>query len=182
MSRNPCSPPQADDVYEEDYVINNTIQHYKFVTKYSCLSNHFNQSQSNTSNTSPHKTNNRPKQRKTSAIDCLTASPNSHVKFNNNTEMDAKTINNLELAYPFAETGNPFPRYRDIVKPGFHRQSGGRRKKYHEPKCIKNDRRIIEERLQQVMQRLEHRKTPQTDASNHKHRDGNNGQSTHFGK
>ena len=36
-------------------------------------------------------------------------------------------------------------------------------KNTREPKCVNIDRRIIEERLQQVMQRLEHRKTPQTD-------------------
>ena len=110
LSRNPTSVLQADDVYEESK-INNIILYFKFVAKYGCLSNRINQSQSNASNTSPHKTNNIPKQRKTpklTAIDCLTASSNSRAKLNDFTEMDAKAINNLELAESSAELRNLF--------------------------------------------------------------------------
>ena len=40
--------------------------------------------------------------------------------------MDACTIDNLELADPSAETRNLIARWRDIVKPGVYRMSGGR--------------------------------------------------------
>ena len=104
LSRNPSSPPQADNAYEEEYVINNIVPHYKFVAQYGCLSNHFNQSK-----TSQHKANNTTKQQKTreqTAIDCLIASQNSRVKLNDKFEMDTRTIDNLEIADPSAETRN----------------------------------------------------------------------------
>ena len=62
--------------------------------------------------------------------------------------MDANTINNLELTEPSAETRNLIARWRDIVKPGVYRQSGGRRKKYHDPRFLRNERQIKEEQLQ----------------------------------
>ena len=62
--------------------------------------------------------------------------------------MDARTINNLGLADPSAETRKLIACSRDIVKPGVYRQSGGRLKKYHEPRFLLNERRIIEEQLQ----------------------------------
>ena len=77
LSRNPSAPPQADDVYDEEYVINNVIPHYKFVTKYGCLSNHFNQSKHGTQQETTRKANNTPKHSKTReqiAIDCLKSS------------------------------------------------------------------------------------------------------------
>ena len=45
LSRNPSARPQADEAYDEEYVINSIIPHCKFITKYGCLSNHLNQSQ-----------------------------------------------------------------------------------------------------------------------------------------
>ena len=48
LSRNPSAPPQTDDVYDEEYVINNILPHYKFISKYGCLSNHANQSETGT--------------------------------------------------------------------------------------------------------------------------------------
>ena len=38
LSRNSSAPLQANDAYEEEYVINSIILHYKFMTKYGCLS------------------------------------------------------------------------------------------------------------------------------------------------
>ena len=43
LSRNPILPPQADDTYDEEYVINNILPYYSFISKYGCLSNHMNQ-------------------------------------------------------------------------------------------------------------------------------------------
>ena len=68
--------------------------------------------------------------------------------------MDARTIDNLEAADPSAETRQQIAQWRDIVKPGNYRQSGGRWKKYHEPKFLRNERKIIEERLQLAIQNL----------------------------
>ena len=45
LSRAPSAPPQADDAYDEEYVINSIIPHYKYMTKCGCLSNHVDQSQ-----------------------------------------------------------------------------------------------------------------------------------------
>ena len=62
--------------------------------------------------------------------------------------MDGHTIDNLERTDPSAETRNFIARWRDIVKPGVQRMSGGRWKKYHEPRFLRNERKIIEEQLQ----------------------------------
>ena len=161
LSRNPSAPPQADDVYDEEYVINNVIPHYKFVTKYGCLSNHFNQSKHGTQQETTRKANNTPKHSKTReqiAIDCLKSSQVSS-SFQTASKakiiMDARTIDNLERADKSAETRYPIARWRDIVKPGVYRQSGGRWKKYHEPKFLRNERRVIEEQLQQAIRNVE---------------------------
>ena len=69
--------------------------------------------------------------------------------------MDARTIDNLEQADKSAETRYLIARWRDIVKPGVYRQSGGRWKKYHEPKFLRNERRVIEEQLQQAIRNIE---------------------------
>ena len=85
------------------------------------------------------------------AIACLNRPPESCINLianSNNLTMDARTIDNLEAADPSAETRQLIARWRDIVKPGIHRQSGGRWKKYHEPKFFRNERKIMEERLQ----------------------------------
>ena len=161
LSRNPSAPPQADDVYDEEYVINNVIPHYKFVTKYSCLSNHFNQSKHGTQKETTSKANNTPKHsitREQTAIDCLKSSQVSS-SFQTASKakiiMDARTIDILERAENSAETRYLIARFRDIVKPGVYRQSGGRWKKYHEPKFLRNERRVIEEQLQQAIIKVE---------------------------
>ena len=61
--------------------------------------------------------------------------------------MDARPIDKLEMADPSAESRNLTARWRDIVKPGVYRMSGGRWKKCHEPRFLRNERRI-EEQLQ----------------------------------
>ena len=69
--------------------------------------------------------------------------------------MDAHTIDNLELADPPAETRNLIARWRDIVKPGVYRMSGGRWKKFHEPRFLRNERKYIEEQLQVAIRNLQ---------------------------
>ena len=69
--------------------------------------------------------------------------------------IDARTTDNLEIADPSAETRNLIARWRNIVKPGISRQPGSRCKKYHEQKFIRNERRIIEEQLQQAIRNIE---------------------------
>ena len=63
--------------------------------------------------------------------------------------MDVKTIDNLAAVDSSAETTELFPRWKEIVKLGLYRMTGGKWKKYHEPKFLRNERRVIEERLQQ---------------------------------
>ena len=118
-SRNPPSQPQTDGAYEEEYVINNIVPEYNCVIEYGCLSNHFNQSQHGAITPLPHKTNNEPTQLKTckqTAIDCVFVTLNSRTKTINNNEMVARTINDLEIAIPPAETRKLIAKWRDIVK------------------------------------------------------------------
>ena len=73
LSRNPSMPPQTDEAYDEEYVINSIMPHYKFISKHGCLSNHANQSERETVE-SEHKANNKPRPQDThkqTAIDCL---------------------------------------------------------------------------------------------------------------
>ena len=67
LNRNPSAPPQADDAYDEEDVINSLIPHYKFVTKYGYLSNHLNQSQGAILHNKPKQNNTREQ----TAIACL---------------------------------------------------------------------------------------------------------------
>ena len=159
LIRNPSAPPQTDDVYNEECVINNNLPHYKFISKYGCLSNHTNQSENGTTD-SERKTNNEPRSRETreqNAIDCLNNLPSTreihHLQNSSNskTTMDARTIDNLEAVDSSPETTELIQRWRNIVKPGIYRLTGGKWKKYHEPKFLRNERKVIEERLQQIM-------------------------------
>ena len=68
---------------------------------------------------------------------------------------DARTIDNLEQADPSAQTRHLIARWRDLVKPGIYRQSGGRWKKYHEPNFLRNKRRVIKGQLQQAIRNIE---------------------------
>ena len=65
--------------------------------------------------------------------------------------MDAKTIDNLEAIDSSQETTDLIQRWRDIVKPGNYRMTGGKWKKYHEPKLFRNERKVFEERLQHII-------------------------------
>ena len=64
LRRNTTAPPQTDDAYHEEYVINNILPHYKFISKYGCLSNQSDQSEGGTDETE-HNTNNELRSKET---------------------------------------------------------------------------------------------------------------------
>ena len=102
------------------------------MNKYGCFGNHLDQSQIEI-------LRNEPKQSKTrerSAIACLNRPTKSCANFPLTKvilKMNAPTIYDLELADPSSETRNLIARWRDIVKPGVYRQSGGRWKNTTSP-------------------------------------------------
>ena len=130
------------------------------MTKYGFLSNHLNQSQSQKRNKTPRKVK-QFKTREQTAIHYLKTTQISHsdsIVAKNNSIMDGRSIDNLEQANPSAETRHLIARWKDIVKPGFFRQSGGGWKKHHEPKCLRTERRVNEEQLQQAIRKIEERR------------------------
>ena len=154
LSRNPIAPAQNDDVYEEEYVNNSIAPHYGFVSKFGCL-NHFNKSQSmngiaNLTKANKHRSSDNTREQ--NAIHSLIRTPNSDV---NILTMDAKIIDNLERIDSSQETANLIERWRNIVKPGIYRLSNGKWKKYHEPKFLRGERKIVEEKLAEIIKRLE---------------------------
>ena len=158
LSRNPISPPQTDDEYDEEYVINSILPHYNSISKCGCLSNHINQSENKTEK-SERKVNNKPRTndtRQQTAIDCLhsdtharkySSEPNYSkcIKFTK----DARTIDNIEASNPSAEAIDLGNRSSEIVKHGIYRMTRGRWKRYNEPKFLRIERNVIEGRLQQ---------------------------------
>ena len=149
-------PPQTDEAYDEEYVINSIMPHYKFISKHGCLINHANQSERETVE-NEHKANNKPRPQDThkqTAIDCLNNSALTRLISIDNTsnfKMDVKTLDNLAAVDFSAETNQLIQRWKEIVKPGIYRMTGGKWKKYHEPKFLRNERKVIEERLQQII-------------------------------
>ena len=129
------------------------------MSKYGCLSNRKNQSD-NEASKNGRKTNNKPRSkdaREQTAIDCRESSTFTQPKFtvsnlnSSKIKLDAKTIDSIEANYPSQETTELIQRWQDIVKPGIYRMTGGKWKKNHEPKFLRNERKVIEERLQQII-------------------------------
>ena len=158
LSKNPTAPPRTDDAYDEEYVINNILPH-KFISKYGCLSNQSDQSEGGTDETE-HKTNKKSRSKETceqTAIDCRNNTVLTRNSLNTNSEsnskitMDVKTIEQIAATNPSTETTELVQRWKDIVKPGIYRLTGGKWKKHHEPKFLRNERKLIEERLQQIV-------------------------------
>ena len=106
---------------------------------------------------SEHKRNNKPRSndaREQTAIDCheLTANTCIIQNLNNSqSKMDARTIDHLETIDSSQETTDLIRRWREIVKPGVYRMTGGKWKKYHEPKFLRSEKKVFEERLQQII-------------------------------
>ena len=134
------------------------------MTKYGCLTNSLNQSQRGTQNNFPRKANTKPKQSKMrdrTAIDCLKnvqISCSNYIATENKITMDARTIDNLEQVTlqrkqdTFLQDGGTSLSPEPIDSP----VAAG--KKYHEPKFIKNERRVIEEQLQQAIRNIADRR------------------------
>ena len=59
------------------------------------------------------------------------------------------------LAHFTQETIDLIERWRNIVKPGIYRLSNGKWKNYHEPKFLRGERREIEERISEIIRRIE---------------------------
>ena len=57
--------------------------------------------------------------------------------------------------YSSQETANLIERWRNIVKSRIYRLSNGNWKKYHEPKFLRGERKIFEEKLAEIIKRLE---------------------------
>ena len=130
------------------------------MTKYGCLSNHLDQSQSEILSNKP-KQSNTSEQTATACLNQPTKSCTKSQLTKVNSKLNARTINNLELADPSAETRNLIARWRNIVKPGVYRQSGGLWKKYHEPRLLCNERRIMEEQLPIAIRNIHNRQADQ---------------------
>ena len=96
LSRNSNSLPQQDDAYEEEYVINGIVPHYYFVSIVGCLSNHFNQSQSNSGTPKGTKANKQSsteytrKQNVINSLDCITT---SRTNFRKQVGIKTRTLN-----------------------------------------------------------------------------------------
>ena len=122
LSRNPSALPQTDETYYEEYVINNVIPHYKFISKHGCLSNHANQSERETVE-NERKVNNKPRlqdARKQIAIDRLnnsTLTRNATAEIV--TKMDVRTIDNLAAVDSSAEPTELIQRWKEILNPTF---------------------------------------------------------------
>ena len=190
LSRNPTAPPQMDDAYNEEYLINNILPHYKFISKYGYLSNQFDQSKDETDK-SEHKANNKLRSKGTreqTAINRLnnTASTRTKDKFpNSNLTMAVRTIDQIAATDPSVETAELIQRWKDIVKPGIYRLTGGKWNKYHEPKFLRSERKVIEERFQQIMNNTTYDKKSvhNTAGASNRKRDGqSNGPYISFGK
>ena len=130
------------------------MPHYKFISKHGCLSNHVNQSERETVE-SERKVNikSRPQDTyKQTAIDCLNNSTLKRLTpMDIEIKMDVKTIDNLAAVDFSAETTQLIQRWKEIVKPGIYRMTGRKWKKNHEPKFLRNERKVIEETLQQII-------------------------------
>ena len=161
LSRNPNVPPQQDEAKEEECVINSIVPHYEFVSKVGCLSNHFVQSQARSETSKGTKTNNQPSTERTreqnafNSIDRIKTSSTNRQNQTNFKTKDAKTIDNLEQIDNSQETIDLIERWQNLVKPGIFRLSNGKWKKYHEPNFLRGERRDIEERLSEIIRRLE---------------------------
>ena len=161
LIRNPNAPPQRDEAYEGEYVINSIVPHYEFVSKVGCLSNHLVQSQSHsetpkgTKSNKQQSTENEREQNAINSIDRITTSSTNRQNQTDIKVMNAKTIDNLEKINNSQETINLIERWRTIVKPGIYRLSNGKWKKYHEPKFLLGERREIEERLSEIIRKIE---------------------------
>ena len=134
LSRNPSAQPQTNEAYDEEYVVKNILPRYKFIPKYGSLSNYINQSKSE-QDENERKTKNKPRPkdaRKQTAIDCLIDttftrnSPKPQATKSLNLTMVARTIDNLAAVDYWEETTELIQRWKEMLKPGIDRKTGGK--------------------------------------------------------
>ena len=119
------------------------MPHYKFISKHGCLSNQFDQSESETDK-SEHKANNKLRSKETraqTAINCLNSTALTRTKAKPpilNSTMDVRTIDQGAATDSSVETTELIQRWKEIVKPDIYRLTGGKWKKYHEPKFLRS--------------------------------------------
>ena len=129
------------------------MPHYKFISKHGCLSNQFDQSEGETGK-GDYKANNKLRSKETreqTAINCLNNTALTRTKTkpsNSNSTMDVRTIDQIAATDSSVETTELVQRWKDFVKPGIYRLTGGKWKKYLEPKLFlakrkKSNRRKI---------------------------------------
>ena len=128
LSRNPVSPPQTNDAYDEEDVINNILLHYSFISKHGCLNNHIKQIECGTEK-SERKTKYRPRTndaRQQTATDCLYS--DTHKRSNSNNlnnakrtiiTMEARMVDKMEASNTSAEVTELITLLRERVKPEF---------------------------------------------------------------
>ena len=165
LSRNPRFEAESNDVYDEEYVINNIIPLYSFIAKRGCLNNEYT-NRTNTTDQSDHE-----KGTKRAANESKqTVHAINKTSYSLNSQFSSHEINYpvIKNSYPFdtekmpikpfiidelartdetPETQQLINRYREIVKPGIYRKSAGKWKKYHEPKNLRPEKLQIEEKL-----------------------------------
>ena len=165
LSRHPVAAAESDDIYDEEYVINNIAALQKFTSNFGCLSNvhphaskEINQLQSEkigkqTTEACESGSSGKPlvKDRNHQAVasNFISQHKNSH-----QTIMDQKTVEELEKLDQSEETVERIKRWREIVKPGEYRVSGGIWKRYRPPKYQRNEQIQIESKLWEVIRNV----------------------------
>ena len=167
LSRNPVMKAESEDLYDEEYVINNIIPLYWFVAKNGSINDQrrkeldeTNQSRKNETkeeqliNTNGVRTN---KQANSAHTLRERNSLTPHISINSvanqksieskNMQVNSILLEELERTDKSAETQELIRRYKEITKPGGYRRSAGKWKRYHEPKSLRPEKLILEEKL-----------------------------------
>ena len=145
LRRNPVMNANSDDIYDEEYVINCIIPLHAFTDQFGCLSNAETKSTSQTSQSETRGVNK-------TAADKQNQSKIEHSRIqlvNLDRKMPIKNhiIDRLAELDQSEDTQRLIARYREIIKPGVYRKSGGKWKRYHEPKSLRPEKLQIEEKL-----------------------------------
>ena len=168
MSRHPVAAAESDDIYDEEYVINNIAALQKFTSNFGCLSNvhrhaskEINQSQSEkvgkqTTEACESGSSGKPlvKDRNHQAVASNFISQHKISSHTNLIIMDQKTVEELEKLDQSEETVELIKRWREIVKPGEYRVSGGIWKRYRPPKYQRNEQIQIESKLWEIIRNV----------------------------
>ena len=146
LCRNPISNPEPFENYDEEHVMNCIIPLMEFINKHGSITDE-KESTAPTDQTNSHQTNSQSDSRhvlklqthdnKQQHRSSLLPQQNSvHTyqykdKYIQNRRMDLKTIDMFEKQDPSEETLKLTTRWREITKPGDHRFTQGRWKRYN---------------------------------------------------